>query len=233
MKRFLKIIGAILGILVLLILLFLWNTSEKLPQGKSGSDADALAHKMLKALNQEAYESTRYLEWTFRGKNQYRWDKAMGICHVKWDDVKVVLHLTDPDRSVVTKSNQPMSSEDTKKAVDKALASFNNDSFWLVAPYKVFDEGVQRKIVDLEDGTQALLITYTSGGTTPGDSYLWLLNANGFPNAYKMWVDIIPVGGVEATWDDWMVSESGAFLPKSHKLGPMTLDMGAVKGYNH
>lgn len=84
----------------------------------------------------------------------------------------------------------------------------------------------------MDDGSDALLITYTTGGSTPGDSYLWLLNDDGFPNAFKMWVDIIPIGGINATWDDWLVTESGVFLPKSHKVGPMTLNMGDVEAKN-
>ena len=125
-----------------------------------------------------------------------------------------------------------MASDEKEKLVDKALKNFNNDSFWLVAPYKVFDSGTERSIVTLEDGTEALLVTYTSGGTTPGDSYLWLLNENAFPRAFKMWVKIIPVGGLEASWDDWVITQSGAFLPKSHTLGPVNLSMGNVKAYN-
>ena len=130
------------------------------------------------------------------------------------------------------KKGKSLPKDEGKAIVEKALAYFNNDSFWLVAPSKVFDAGTTRSIVVLEDGTEGLLITYNSGGTTPGDSYLWKLNPNGFPNSYKMWVKIIPIGGLEATWDDWMVVESGAFLPKSHTLGPVTLSMGDVKGYN-
>ena len=87
-------------------------------------------------------------------------------------------------------------------------------------------------IVPLEDGLSGLLVTYASGGSTPGDSYLWILQPNGFPKSYKMWVKIIPIGGVEATWDDWAIMESGVYLPKTHKLGPLELSMGDVRGYN-
>ncbi|MDT0607679.1 hypothetical protein [Croceitalea rosinachiae] len=125
-----------------------------------------------------------------------------------------------------------MTKNKKKNIIKKALKYFNNDSFWLVAPYKVFDKGTERSIVDLEDGSKGLLVTYTSGGDTPGDSYLWILNENGFPNSYKMWVSTIPIGGIEASWDDWVVVESGAFLPKSHEFGPIKLEMGQVKGYN-
>ena len=102
----------------------------------------------------------------------------------------------------------------------------------MVAPFKVFDKGTSRSIVTLEDGSEGLLVSYASGGTTPGDSYLWKLQANGFPESYQMWVGIIPIGGMEATWEDWQIMDSGCFLPTSHKLGPVTLFMGNVKAYN-
>jgi hypothetical protein len=44
---------------------------------------------------------------------------------------------------------------------------FNNDSFWLIAPFKLRDAGTTRSIV-MQDN-QALMITYASG-STPGDS---------------------------------------------------------------
>lgn len=233
MKRILKIGGIIVGSILLFLLVFLWIKHESLPEGKIGPQADALAQKMLDALNHEAYQETRYLEWSFRnGANQYVWDKALGKVTVKSGKVTVYLDLNTPSNSEVLKNGEKVHGDDKKAEIEQALEKFNNDSFWLVAPYKVFDKGAQRAVVGLKDETEALLVTYTKGGTTPGDNYLWLLNEDGFPYAYKMWVKIIPVGGIEASWDDWIITESGAFLPKSHKLGPLTLDMGNVKGYN-
>jgi len=55
---------------------------------------------------------------------------------------------------------------------------------------------------------------------------------SGFPESYQMWVKIIPIGGLEATWDEWKEFDNGLRLPTSHKLGPMTLNMGVVKAYN-
>jgi len=208
--------------------------NEPLPTGKSGPQADALAQKMLKSVNAGAFEDTRYLEWTFRnGRHAYKWDRTLDKVKVSWDDITVNLMLTNPKKSFVFKKQKiAKNDKQREKSIEKAIKLFNNDSFWLVAPFKVFDEGVERSMVELEDGTNGLLVTYTSGGSTPGDSYLWRLQPNGFPESFKMWVHIIPIGGLEATWDDWQITQSGAFLPKTHMIGPLKLDMGKVKGFN-
>lgn len=233
MKKILKILGIGVGVILVAAVLYGVAINEPLPEGTSDPDADALAQKMLTALNYQAYQKTRFLEWSYQGgKNHYKWDKTMGKCVVRWGAYEVKLHLVNPEKSISFKNGSLLGNSEKSDAVEKALAYFNNDSFWLVAPYKVFDKGTTRSIVELDDGNQGLLVTYSSGGTTPGDSYLWQLNDDGFPNSYKMWVKILPIGGLEASWDEWIVAESGAFLPKSHQLGPLELSMGNVKGYN-
>ncbi|MEM9076002.1 MAG: hypothetical protein AAGC43_03140 [Bacteroidota bacterium] len=233
MRKFLKIVGGFLLFGILALIFLGWLANEDLPIGNTGPEADALAHKMLDALNHQSYQNTRFLEWSYRGgANQYKWDKQKGRVVVKWDDIKVDLNLVHPKTSKVFQQKTLVTSEKRETLIQKALKNFNNDSFWLVAPFKVFDKGTQRSIVNLKNENEGLLVTYNSGGTTPGDSYLWILNKNGFPVSYKMWVSILPIGGLEATWDEWLITSSGAYLPKSHKLGPITLSMGEVKGYN-
>ena len=218
-------------VIVAIVLYVIYN--EPMPTGKSSPQADILAHKMLHSINAEAFKETRYLEWTFRnGEHKYLWDKTMGKVKVSWSNLTVDLILENPMDSAVLKKGIAVDDDNQRAiAIEKAIALFNNDSFWLIAPFKVFDEGVERSLVALEDGSNGLMVTYTTGGSTPGDSYLWKLQPNGFPISFKMWVKILPIGGLEATWDDWQLVESGAFLPKSHQLGPLTLTMGNVKGY--
>lgn len=233
MKKFFKIIGFLLliAILGLVVLYAIYN--EPLPSGQEGPEADALAQSMLKRLNDEAYKNTRFIEWSFaKASHHYKWDKENGKVRVKWKDNTVNLNLNAPQKSAVLINNTEVIGSEKEKLIQKALDYFNNDSFWVVAPFKVFDDGVSRKLVELEDGKKGLLVTYTSGGSTPGDSYLWKLQDSGFPESYQMWVKIIPIGGLEASWDDWQVMESGAFLPATHKLGPIDIDITNLRAYN-
>ncbi len=233
-KRILKIIGGIIIFFTLPSLLFFGflylKYNEDLPTGQQGPEADQLAAKMLAALNEEAYLNTDYLEWTFKGIHHYKWYKTDKSCEVSWGEITVILDLQSHEHSKVFAGKQEYNGKEKYDYINKAEAYFNNDSFWLVAPYKVFDKGVERRLVKTEDGKEALLVTYTSGGTTPGDSYLWHFDKMGKPKSYQMWTQILPIDGLKATWNSWITTESGALLPTSHKLLVLDLDMGEVKG---
>lgn len=223
MKKFLKAIGILLLLFIVFLVGYYLMNNEKLPEGKLGKEADALAIKMFNAINHDAFENTEVFEWTFRNKNHYKWYKQAGLVDITLGKEKIQLNLNDISKSKAT----------SNELIQKGLKNFNNDSFWLVAPFKIFDKGTERRLVKYE-GKDALLITYKSGGSTPGDSYLWILDDNYKPIAYKMWVSIIPVGGVSATWSDWKTTEAGIQLPTKHKLSLFGIEipMGDVKAYN-
>ena len=233
-NKILKIITGVIIFLTLPSLLFFgflyFKYNEDLPTGIQGEQADALAYKMLDALDYEAYNATNHIEWTFKKRRHYEWDKKNGICNVFWKENKVVLNLNNISQSKVYIHSFKNESDMAKELIDKAASYFYNDSFWLVAPYKVFDDSVERRLVKTEDNKEALLVTYTSGGDTPGDSYLWLLEDNGKPKAFKMWTSILPIDGLEASWSNWITTESGAQLPTFHKLLFLGFEFSDVKG---
>ncbi|MFB9058150.1 hypothetical protein ACFFU9_15505 [Mariniflexile ostreae] len=236
-KKLKKTIKIIAGIVVFLtlpsVLLFgfvYFKYNEDLPVGTSGEQADSLAQSMLESLDYEAYKNTNYLEWTFKNRRHYKWHKNKNTCTVYWKDYKATLDLNNHKESKAYVHNFKAEGQKRIELIDTALEYFNNDSFWVVAPYKIFDSGVKRTLVKDNYGNDALLVTYTQGGTTPGDSYLWQFDTNGRPKSFKMWVSILPIGGLEASWNDWETTESGAWLPTLHRFLFMGLQISHIKG---
>lgn len=234
LKKTLKIVAGVVIFFTLPSLLFFgfvyFRYNEDLPVGIGGPQAEALAQSMLESLDYEAYKNTNYLEWTFKNRHHYKWQKNEGKCVVQWKDYKVDLDLNNPSESNAYVHSFKVDGDQAQELIEDATTFFNNDSFWLVAPYKVFDTGSQRSIVETETGDDALLITYTTGGSTPGDSYLWYLDKTNKPTKFRMWVDILPIGGLEASWTDWTTTESGAQLPTFHELLFLGIQIEDIKG---
>ena len=208
-----------IGILIMgLILLggigYVWLNEAK-PELQSGPEADEKARAMLLALNEAGWQQTDQIEWTFVGARSYVWNKAENTVLVKWRSNEVWVDL-DAQRGEV---HAPLDRAGDEALIRKAINLFNNDSFWLAAPYKVFDPGTERGLVTLPDGREGLMVTYTQGGTTPGDSYVWILDDQNRPMALKLWVSIIPIGGLEARWEDYKRLETGAMVAQSHRFG--------------
>jgi len=223
MKKFLLIILAIMVVAVVAFFIY----DESMPQGTAGPDAEALAEKMLDAVNAEAWKEIPYVGWSFRGAHHYVWDKENHISQVVWDDYEAVIDLNTVTGRA-KKAGKDLQGEELEEAIQTAWAYWCNDSFWLNAPVKANDPGTSRKIVKDDDGKDQLLIQYESGGVTPGDAYLWQLDENFRPVSYKMWVSIIPVGGIKATWEKW-VEKDGALLSTIHKMGPMEIAIENLK----
>lgn len=216
MKKVLFISLGVIGVVALAGFIFIKVKSEPMPTIVEG-DGDEIAQKMLVSLDAASYENIDFLHWNFKGFREYTWDKNSNLVIVSWKDIRVHLDL-DKVRGRSYKSGKETGKLYNSWLVRKAWKFWCNDSFWLLAPYKVFDPGTKRHVATLQDGTQGLLVQYESGGITPGDSYFWILDEAYKPKAFKMWVSIVPVKGIMATWDDWQTTESGAQFSTKHNL---------------
>lgn len=208
-KRALFGLISIFGIVALLSFIF----SEARPEGKDTPETEKLVKKIFKAINKPAWDKTKFVSWSWNEKHHYFWDRKRHLVEVKWKNNRVLLNPSKVS-GIVYKNDEKVESD--QKKVKTAFEYFINDAFWLNAPAKITEENTERKIVK-EKGEDQLMVTYVSGGVTPGDSYLWQLDENGLPKSWKMWVKIIPIGGVKATWEDWITLESGAKIATNHK----------------
>ena len=198
------LVGLLLSIGLLIVVL-----DESLPESKGSQEALWLAEKMSEAMNKPAYDSLRFISWQY-GSHYFDWNKKEDSVKVIWADLEVNVS-TETLEGMAYQGGIILLGDQNKKAVNQAIQYFNNDSFWLVAPYKLNDPGVLLSSVKVPKG-YGLLVTYTQGGSTPGDTYLWLLDENYFPRGWKMWVKMLPIGGVKSEWMGWK-KRKGAWFP--------------------
>ncbi len=197
------------------------------PVGTPSPEADALARRVEEAVRADRWRATGAVRWTFFG-HEHLWDKERGFIQVQAGSLRVLLRTAD-QTGVAFRDGQALRGEELRDALDKAWGFFCNDSFWLNPAVKLFDEGTTRSIVEVE-GEQALLIEYGSGGVTPGDAYLWLLSPDGTPREWRMWVGILPIGGVSTPWQGWVALETGARVSTQHGDGLLGFRLGDVRG---
>jgi hypothetical protein len=224
-----KVILWVLGIIALLILsLFILIQIKSEPLPVSSVNGDILANKMLTAVNKPAFDSVKFLSWNFGNRHQYVWDKVENKAIVKMKDLTVYLDL-NTIKGKAYKNDQLLKDKDLDKAISKAWSNWCNDSFWAFGQFKIFDKGTSRSEIPMPDGKKALLVTYSSGGVTPGDSYLWLLDDNYIPTAFKLWVNIIPLKGQLATWENWIKGNSQAMYSQEHKISFITTKVSDIR----
>lgn len=200
---------------------------EGLPSGVQGPDADVLANKMLVSINDEAWQSTGAVSWGYDDRT-FVWDRKRHFAEVNYQGYQILLDI-DKRLGFIVDEEAQLNEEKRKEICHWAWRYWCNDSFWLNPISKIFDSGVERALVDYR-GEKALLVTYTSGGSTPGDSYLWILDEKGRPEHWKLWVSIIPIGGMKFSWDEWVKLETGAMISTHHFNPVKTIPLHNPKG---
>jgi hypothetical protein len=206
---------------------------EDLPQGEKGEKAEQLADKMLSAVNDSAWQEIAVVEWGFSGKHHLVWNKDRHWAKVSWENYDVFIKLDSRTGIAFAKGKKIERDELLNSLLEEAYAIWANDSFWLNPITKIRDAGTERSYVPQKDnGIEGLLVSYKSGGVTPGDSYLWLVDKEtGIPEFVKMWVQIIPVGGVKFSWEDWYITPNGAKISQTHK-SIFTVEISELKTWS-
>ncbi|HEY2711277.1 MAG TPA: hypothetical protein VGI60_02085 [Chthoniobacterales bacterium] len=164
-----------------------------------------------KASGGENWPSVKTIDFTFSvvkgGKTiasaEHHWDVSAWTDHVKWKDKDVTVNLANP-----------ASDEDSTAA----YARWVNDSFWLLAPLKLKDRGVQvkdegRKTIDGAE-REVLHLSFDKVGLTPNDQYRLYLDPD--THLVSSW-DYMPEPGktMHASWTDYQRS-GGLTLATNH-----------------
>lgn len=227
MKKIFRIIAILILLSLVGIILYGVIIHEKEPHGLVSDEAKNRATKLRENLNYDQWLKTNWISWDFLGQHQYIWNKQNKQVQVSWNDQKVLLDITDRNSSLCYKNSTLIENEDRINMIEEAWSYFCNDSFWLIAPYKILDDGTRHSFVEV-DGKKGLKVKYSSGGVTPGDSYVWDIDHEK-PGYFRMWTSIIPVGGLEVSWEGWEEKSTGIIVSTLHKSDIFTMKFDNIK----
>ena len=150
--------------------------------------ADSIAYRAVEASGGfDAWHALPALRFEFgierEGQQQiaarHYWDKIGNRYRVEWpgagDTTYVALFSAWPDSATVYAAGEPLTGVAAEEAIATAERRTINDTYWLLAPLKLFDPGVTRTYVpDSSDATHdAIRLSFDDVGMTPGDQY-WL-----------------------------------------------------------
>jgi hypothetical protein len=200
------------------------------PIGVPSADAEALVDRVEHAVGAEAWARTGAVGWTFSVTGtRHLWDREREWARVRWDDREAQIDLGAPTRGVAFVGERRLEGDEARETIRAGWDRWVNDAFWLAAPFKLRDPGTTRAVVELE-GRSMLLVSYASGGATPGDAYGWTIAEDGTPSAWRMWVSVLPIGGLEARWEGWETLPTGARIATRRALGPLAIEMRDLRG---
>jgi hypothetical protein len=226
--KVLRWIGLVLLVIALGLVACIPLAQKSLPAAAAddplGQRADSLARAMERAVNKTAWDTTAFVRWNFLGQHEHLWDRTQNRVRVRWGGYEVYLLPSDLlGRAWL--DGVELEGEARDAALRQAQDYFFNDSFWLNAPCKAFDPGVERRAAAWKRKGEGLLVHYPSGGVTPGDRYFWTLDEQGLPLSWNMYVQVLPVQGLGNTWEGWQELYSGALIATEHRAGPVSFTM--------
>jgi hypothetical protein len=211
--------------------------------GSSGAsqhpaDPKAWAQREVDASGGKSWEKARYFRFDFvvdlgtrkAGPFAHYWDRWTGRYRVEVpgdEGFTAYFNVNAPkdvEKSLLLQKGARVAGEHAAKLLAKAYGRFINDSYWLLAPLKVLDPGVN--LTDGGEGTfdgkpvHVLKLAFSGVGLTPGDVYQHFLDpATGRMLGWEYtleskqqgrwkWVDVADYGGLSLSTRK--VTEDGA-----------------------
>ncbi|GAB5554486.1 MAG: hypothetical protein Sapg2KO_40770 [Saprospiraceae bacterium] len=146
---------------------------------ESDEKAIAIADEVMEAMGgRQAWDTTRYLHWTFFGRRTLLWDKQTGDVRidVPGDSSIYLVNINEDEGKVQLKGQDISASDSIQNYVERGKSIWINDAYWLVMPFKLKDSGVTLKYLGQDTmlgGTSAdvLELTFAEVGRTPDNKY--------------------------------------------------------------
>ncbi|MEM9293260.1 MAG: hypothetical protein AAGD01_16375 [Acidobacteriota bacterium] len=204
------------SILTLALLALTWlSVAPPAAAGSSEPEAVALAQRTVDAMGGTAgWDEVRHVHFNFANFRSHTWDKATGDHRIEGrtrdGNTYVVLHNLNSREGRAWKNGEETTGEEQDALLQSAYGAWINDTYWLLAPYKLLDPGVTLSYEgkeELDDTVyETVKLTFDSVGLTPGDTYwVYIDHETGLVGRWAYVLESAEEGA-EATawrWTDW------------------------------
>ena len=170
--------------------------AQDAPATQGSADGVDWKQRVLDRAGIEAWDSLKRLQFTFNVERpngqttsvQHDWNLETGVDTVTWDGQTVEVNVWNYDAA---------SASEQEKA---AFRRWTNDSYWLLAPLKIGDPGVNVETLgpgEMDGQTYNRLgLSFDDVGLTPGDRYVLYVDDEGL---VRYW-DYMPSEDRKVTW---------------------------------
>jgi hypothetical protein len=166
------------------------TASSSVPAGDERAEGLALAREVWRALGGEkgwadrswslAFDFVAYRDGKEVARFSHNWNRRTNAAVVSGmgrDGRRWEVRFSDiyARSGTATINGAPAPESDLPKLLDNAYARFINDSYWLLMPLKILDDGViHRRLADTTvagERFERLALSFERVGLTPGDQY--------------------------------------------------------------
>ncbi|MFI5171038.1 MAG: hypothetical protein ACHQFW_01540 [Chitinophagales bacterium] len=159
----------------------IWNSAQGQQMVNDSAEIKAIeiAHEVIAAMGGEcAFNETNYIGWTFFDRRKLVWDKVNNRIRIDYltKPMTIIASLTGDDVKLFMNNVEVTQPDSLKKYGQKAKMVWANDSYWLLMPFKLLDEGVNLRYLGdslIEDSNNSIIeLTFDNVGFTPENKYL-------------------------------------------------------------
>jgi hypothetical protein len=207
----------------------------------SDPKAVAIADQVLAALGGKSkWDAMPCVSWTFEtathdsmrpGGRRHLWDKSTGWHRVEGRNragqTYVIVHRLGEPQGKAWMNGAAIEGDSLQKLITRAQSLWTNDTYWMLMPYKLRDQGVRLKY----DGESKqggvtydkVALSFEKVGETPGDRY-WIY-VNRANHRIEKWDFVLQGDQPPAktwTWEGYE-EKGGMWFPTAHRSEEMTL----------
>lgn len=222
---------ALASLLVVLISLFLVSSRKSLPASRPGEQAELLAARVEASVGKDGWERLGAIAFYFvPGGRAHFVDFKRGFVEVAFaqSSNQYLVQYAKDGRGLVFKNRKRVDGQEASDSIQQALKFHINDMYWLNPFVQMRSPGAVRKIT--EDGD--LMVHYPEGGITPGDTYVIHIGPDGLPDRWNLWVKVLPLKGMQFTFEDWKEIAPGVRVSLMHRSFFKDVELREVRTFS-